>query len=108
MVVFADLSTGMVLAADTAERTTQEKLDAMCSAARFSLLGPSAQIAGKFLSSDMPDYALVPDLSELQLFIRAAHPAQEALCVVAPIDVECDAVLAQARDLLSRVTAEVS
>ena len=92
-VAFADLSTGMVLAADTRAKMAQEKLDILCEEAFQALAGrTSAAIAREFGESVEVSVSkcVVVTNSTVRVFVRAPEPAQEALCIV--LDSKCDVV----------------
>lgn len=106
-VLFADLSTGMVLAASTAQKTAQEKLDFLCQQARACFL-----VSGTEGSADAPPLPFVPitvwraDANGLYCFVKAPAPAQEALCIAASADVALDCLCADAGKLLALIAAE--
>ncbi|MEM9576640.1 MAG: hypothetical protein AAF999_06470 [Pseudomonadota bacterium] len=108
-IVFADLTTSMVLASNTAEKTTQEKLDALCEAAQECLLG--AEAAG--LSGLLEDagaatptmvWRAVPD--GMRCYLKLPAPAGEALCIALRHDVPIDRLSADAAALLSRIAGD--
>lgn len=108
-VVFADLSTGMVLAASTAERTTQEKLDALCNEARAYLTGSRVVTLSSKNDpeSDLaPDAAWLADADGLRCFLLAPAPAKEAMCLVLSDAEILETFSAHARQVLLRITAE--
>lgn len=109
VVAFADLSTGLVLASSTSHRTTQERLDALCAAARAALLGPSAhRIAEDFAGNaqNAPRVAVHADAHGITCFVRPSVPAQEALCCVLSPETPLDRVVQDAQAFLLRIVAE--
>ena len=106
VVAFADLSTGMVLASHTTEKTTQEKLDALC------VLG-SACLSGAGATSGLLDKndgsALVAwhaDEKAVYCFVKAPQPAAEALCLTVGPDVDLNRICSEAKFLLSALARE--
>lgn len=109
IVAFADLSTGMVLASSTAEKTTQERLDALCANGREALLGAVAQsLAAEFGagSDSRLHVAIRAGGGSLACFVLAPQPAQEALCCVVSTYAPLDTLIAAATALLERTTTE--
>ena len=84
IVAFADLSTGLVFAASTREKTDQERLDALCHEARDVLCGPVAKTMAEtgFPSRQEPMHAVSFGAGRLSLFVRTLSQPQEALCFV--------------------------
>lgn len=108
-VVFADLSTGMVLASDTVERTTQEKLDELCVEARDCLLGcggKTTDVDGADMLPNPPDIAWIADEDGIRCFFLAPPPAAEALCIVMTKCCALENVTQRAREFLARVAGE--
>lgn len=108
-VVFADLSTGMVLASDTQEKTTQERLDALCEAAHACLMGrDSVNFCAPFFSQtrSAPCICWQSDASGVRCFVKLPEPAGEALCLVASPDENLEHLSKDAVSLLSRIAAE--
>lgn len=108
-VAFADLSTGMVLASSTSEKTTQERLDALCERATTCL--SSAETAGFVVAfgrdrTCQPTLAWQAELGRVHCFIKLPHPAAEALCCVASMDVPLDKLSTDAAYLLTRLASE--
>lgn len=109
VVVFADLSTGMVLAASTLEKTAQEKLDALGRAAHRCLLGQGASAVAQVLgvgARNRPAMALQAGADEVRCFLRAPAPAVEALCLVLTPEVDLERLLPDATEALLRLTLE--
>ncbi len=108
-VAFADLSTGMVLASDTSEKTTQERLDALCKRAMACLTNPeTADFASAFGldASAQPTLAWQAEPNEMHCFVKLPNPAAEALCCVASLDVAIDKLSTDAAYLLTRLASE--
>lgn len=109
VVAFADLSTGMVLAASTEEKTTQEKLDALCEEAFGHLVGSASMaVATEFGSGDAPWPRSLIIASErcLSCLLHAHPPAQEALCLILRDHEALEHVLKDAGALLDRIAAD--
>jgi hypothetical protein len=109
VVAFADLSTGMVLAADAAEKTTQEKLDALCEAGNTCLTGTRARVVSRAFAKGtrcFPLQAWQVDQNTVRCFVRMPDPAVEALCFVADATIALDALCREARPLLQRLVTE--
>jgi hypothetical protein len=109
VIAFADLSTGMVLASCTSEQVTQEKLDALCNSGFDTLFGVNntgllQQSQGG--SGEAPKAAVVATEAEIQCFVCALHPAQEALCFVISEHLLLDELFEEARSLLHRLVGE--
>ena len=109
VVAFADFSTGMVLASDTAERTTHEKLDALCDAGAACLddartLHFADAFAG--LACRRPQQVWLVDAHGLKGFFRLEAPASEALCLAVDRAADVGVLGAQALRLLQRIAAE--
>jgi hypothetical protein len=108
-VILADLSTGMVLASSTAEKTTQEKLDDVCRRARDCLGSQSLSPAPTGLSDRDEEVATLAwhfDGAAVRCYIKAPAPAEEALCLVASPDAPLHDLCHEARQILLRITAE--
>ena len=108
-VVFADLSTGMVLASGTTEKTTQERLDALCQAGHFCLTGSTTCVMNEGLLVDggqLPKIAWQADRFGTRCFVKVPDPAAEALCIVASDDTPLDHLTADAIELLSRIAGD--
>lgn len=108
IVAFADLSTGMVFAASTREKTTQEKLDALCAKARSALSGPiSARLADQvFQDGDAPSQAVIFDTASMVCFLRSDTAANEALCLVCDHPAPVAAMMARGAEVLATLSAE--
>lgn len=110
VVAFADLSTGMVLASDTAGKLTQERLDALCSEGRDALTGSFAQIIRRASgdAAQMPlKIAMCGGGGRVSCFVGAPDPAQEALCFLFGGDAtSLEAIPSAAQDVLVRIAAE--
>jgi hypothetical protein len=109
IVAFADLSTGMVLASDTAQKITQEKLDALCADAHAALIGAQrVSLARAFEphSPQTPDVAVTATRAAKLCFVRAPAASEEALCIVLSPQVAVMPVIEAAKSLLQRTVAE--
>ncbi|WP_227268606.1 hypothetical protein [Roseobacter weihaiensis] len=109
VVAFADLSTGMVLAVSTLEKTAQEKLDALGRTAQSCLLGQGASAVAQVLGAgarNSPTMALQAGAHDIRCFLRAPAPAVEALCLVLTPEADLDRLLPDATEALLRLTVE--
>ena len=109
VVAFADLSTGMVLAASTQEKTTQEKLDALCEDAFAHLVGSASRaVATELGLGDAPWPRSLVTATEtcLTCLLHAHPPAREALCLILRDYETLDCVLRDAGQLLDRIAAD--
>lgn len=106
VVAFADLSTGMVLASSTAEKTTQERLDALCAAGRDMLKGDAARHMAEGFCEAAPRVAIHACAGNLNCFIQAPRPAEEALCCVVSPQTPLSELLDAAALLLQRTVSE--
>lgn len=106
LVMFADLSTQMVLAAASAGRRPQEELDALCGIARETLDGPVAEGAAPMAGGAMPEQAAALTPIDARVFIRSAAAPQEVLICLCTPDADLEAVLEKGRmtlDLIAEV-----
>ncbi|GIT85525.1 hypothetical protein [Roseobacter sp. OBYS 0001] len=109
VMTFADASTGMVLGASAAVRTTQETLDALCLEGRDALSGQLAQaVSAHFATSaqSLIGVAMHADAGGIKCFVRAPLPAPEMLCFVAGENTAFDDLLNAAKGLLTRLVSE--
>lgn len=108
-VIFADLSTGMVLASSTSEKTTQEKLDALCEAARVCLMGTLNTTMRDALSQRLavpPTVAWHADDQGVRCYVKLPAPAEEAICIAADDGIPLNRLSEDASALLSRIAGE--
>ena len=111
IVAFADLSTGMVFAADTENKTTQEKLDALCAAGKAALLGQTPlAVTSAFTPNhtEAPQIAIVANENGVQCFVRALAPAHEALCFVLNESISLEYLISEACNFLAQFSSEAS
>ena len=109
VVAFADLSTGMVLAASTEEKTTQEKLDALCEGAFGHLVGRASMAVATELGAGeapWPRSLVTATETSLACLLHAHPPAQEALCLILRDYETLDRVLQDAGEMLDRIAAD--
>lgn len=109
VVAFADLSTGMVFASSTAEKQTQERLDALCRAGRDAIVGaPAQQLAAAMSDTTVstPQIAIQGDADRLMCIVCAPHPVQEALCFLFSAEADLEPVPKAATAVLERISAE--
>ncbi len=99
----------MVLASSTSEKTTQEKLDALCAAGLKTLMGEMAHVVheqfgrGAGASSRV---AVNATLVGTRCFVRARPPAQEALCLVMDPKTPLAPLLSAALALVDQLAGE--
>lgn len=108
-VAFADLSTGMVLASSTSEKTTQEWLDALCERAQACLTGAETLDFAAAFGNDkttQPTLAWQAGPDGLHCYVKLPHPAAEAMCCVMSMDVPLDKLSTDAAYLLTRLASE--
>lgn len=100
---FADLSTGLVLAATTSTKVSQERLDTLCGSATNALRGPLFQTVASTImnrASDTTSYVMQLSANSLDIFVEAPTQTDEALCLVCAHNVDVDGLVQHARDLL--------
>jgi hypothetical protein len=108
---FADLSTGMVLAATSDVKTSQERLDALSANAKHALRGSLAQtVTGTMMnrSSDRTGYVMQICSSSVELFVEAPRDNDEALCLVCSSEADFDGLVSHARELLASIETALS
>ncbi|MGC3937439.1 hypothetical protein ACOTTU_06495 [Roseobacter sp. EG26] len=108
VVVFADVSTGMVLSASSRERTTQEKLDDLCRRAASRLAaGAHAGVSNRFFGANGLTPSLIEfDAAQRFCIVRSNHADEEALCFLHDGPEPVSEMLAVASELLSDIGAE--
>lgn len=110
VVAFADLSTGMILAADTRERLAQEKLDSLCNSALQALTGRVSTAiakAGAQKGEQAVNKCAVGYKDRLECYIRAPASADEALCLVLATDCDLASVILAGERLLQRTLVDI-
>ena len=108
IVAYADLSTGLVLAASTAEKTSQERLDQLCACASDTLHGSLYETVANTVMNrrkDKVDYAMNLTASVIEVYVGAQNDCDEALCLVCAPDVDIDDLVDRAKAVLSRIEA---
>ena len=109
IIAFVDLTTAMVLAADTRQKITQEKLDDLCELAFQGLTGRlSTRVKHEFsaYANISIHKCVVGHEDRIECFLRVPEPAGEALCMVLEPDCELDAVIAAGSALLKRTLVD--
>lgn len=84
VVVFADLSTGLVLAAASDQAQAQERIDALALSAKRDWKSHEAQAAHRFFADcgfDRPEYVLSSDAETTTLSVSAPDIGDEGLCI---------------------------
>jgi hypothetical protein len=97
---FADLSTQMILVANTASTLRREGLDALCAEASLTLGTDAAPAMGQQASTT----AFIATKAELRIYLRAAAEPSDVLCCVCAPDLDVAAFLAEARPCLDRIS----
>lgn len=111
VVLFADLSTGMVLASNSAEKMTQEKLDALCMDACETLSNVQAvAVAEAAFDREMPepDVAFRADGRLIQCFVRLPGEVEEALCIALAEAAVPEELVDEASGTLRRILSETT
>ncbi len=106
---YADLSTGMVLAATSATKVSQESLDTLCEAATDTLKGPLLQAVSSTATNRQNDnicHAVRISRSAMEVFVKSNARAEEAMCLVCKHDVDVHEVTQHAQTLLDQIEAE--
>lgn len=107
VVVLADLSTGMVLAFETEDKLAHETLDKLCRNAMLALAGPTANDVGDvFGRNKIPSKFISLTSNQKECFIRAAPPAQEALCLVLTSSQEMAPMMVHATEVLHNLVGD--
>lgn len=100
-VVFADLSSSMVLASQGRAEVTQELLDRLCRQARASfddpLFGLSVQAFGE------PRCAVVMGPETVSVFVRSETDPADALCCLCDHGIDLAGFVAKLRDTLEQI-----
>lgn len=99
----------MVLASSTAEKMTQEKLDALCQVGHDALAGGSTEGLHQLLGGprlEGPEIAVVATKTTVECFMRAQLPAHEALCFILSEETPLDEAFDNARILLKSLVGE--
>jgi len=100
-VAFADLSTQMILVANTEANHRRETLDRLCAEAVLAL--GTAKKPG--LGNTASNTALVATNSQLRIFLRAPNEPSDVLCCVCKPDVDVALFLSDARPCLERISS---
>lgn len=107
VVVLADLSTGMVLASETQDKLAHETLDKLCQNAMLALAGPTANdIADVFGQDKIPSKFISLTANQKECFVRAAPPAQEALCLVLSSGKDMVPMMEHAAEVLNNLVGD--
>lgn len=110
MVVYADLSSRLVLGTSTTGTAGQEELDALAKAAQLALNGAVAESASAVWEERNPgaaaETAMLLTGAEARVFLRSPGESPETLiCVCAP-DTDLNLVVDCGRDALDRILGE--
>ena len=97
---FADLSTKMILVADSGSNLRREALDALCAEAAL-LLGANGKPA---LADKSSDLASVVTSGQLRVFLRAEQEPNDVLCCVCGPMMDSDAFVADALACLNVIS----
>ena len=97
---FADLSSGLVLFTSPDTRVPQERLDALCDAARKLLLNDLPSGLATALGSEVMS-AIVPEDDDLLVFVRSANDPCEAILCDCSANVDVHAVVSGAAAALA-------
>lgn len=97
---FADLSTKMILVADTGSHLPREALDRLCTQAA-SLLGVNGK---QVLGEQSGRTALAADTKDVHLFLRAEDEPDDVLCCVCTPEVDIEKFVADATACLHRIS----
>lgn len=100
-IAFADLSTQMILVADSASRLRREALDNLCAEAAL-LLGVNGKMA---LGTKPSSSASVTTKSALRVFLRAKGEPNDVLCCICEPGVDAGAFLIAARDCVDSISS---
>ena len=103
-VAFVDLSSGLVLCHSEAEKTPQERLDALCRAAQAALTGSPLEAP---TAADRPGtarLALEAEPAATRLYLRSASDPSDALCAVCAPDIDMDSFLQSALSSLHEIS----
>lgn len=97
VVAFADIGTNLVLVASSEGSPRRELLDQLCGAA-VGHFGKNA-----VADLDVPDIALDAEANgPVRIFMRDRSEPSDAICAICKPDVDIEAYLSNARDLLDR------
>lgn len=99
LVALADLSSGLVLVASSAERQSQETLEALTLSASEALNGAAAQGALQLIGP--VDEAAVLSSRSVRAFVRSPDDPAEVLCCVGGPEVDVGALILASRRVLA-------
>jgi hypothetical protein len=111
VVLFADLSTGMVLASNSAEKIPQEKLDALCLDACDALKSVEAAAVAEVAfgcQGAEPDVAFRTDGRLVKCFVRLPGQVEEALCFIVSGPAVSENSVEEASVAIRRILSETS
>lgn len=102
VVAFADLSTQMILIADTQSNLPREDLDRLCAEAATSL-GSSNKCA----LGEVPNRAaIVANGKAMRVFLRASTEPNDVLCCICQPELDLNRFLSDARERLDRISSD--
>lgn len=105
LLVYIDLGTQMVLAADSERQPLQEQLNALAATTSDIFLGPDAEmIRGSLGWQGTISRAILHDGSSLSAFQRAQGTTDEAVCAIGDVAADTAALLMTAEKSLSALS----
>lgn len=109
IVAFADLSTGMVFAASTAEKVAQERLDALCKDAKHQPSGKTAQALSQqvFEATEVPLRAVSIGSPLVTCVVAGSDRGNEALYLLCERDVRLSEIMDAGAAVLSELCEEI-
>ncbi len=109
LAAFIDLSSKMVLAVNARSNQPQERLDVLADQAERLLSAPDVIIedpAPSQPSAHIPDYVVTSSPENLEVFVRSAGDANEALGLVCAINTDIELALDQCDAILIAIGKE--
>lgn len=103
IVMFADLSTQIVLADATKQDTGQEHLDALCVQAAAAFDSPFTALGDILV--EQPDEVIVMRDDGVLVALRPTHNSATAICLFCNYGADIDSILSTARKALSETGA---
>jgi hypothetical protein len=108
VVAFADLSSSIMLCASSAIKQPQERLDSISSNAVGLLTGKTSQTVSSVLGTTTEPHvyeAIALNNENIQIFLRSREEVNDALCCICSIDVDSEAFMGRAREVLKNISA---
>ena len=106
---YADLSTGMVLAATCSTKVSQECLDGICNRATETLSSPLAKsIASTIMNREDDEVRQAVRLTprSMEIFVRSSSAKEDAMCLICAHGVDIDRLSHHGWALLDKIEAE--